>query len=266
MESIKVKDFNLKLSLDNGQFHQWIPRDEGFILKDGSKVFYVEQNKSTIKFEGINKEELKEFLGVNHNYSDIIKDIDRDDFLSKSIEELHGMRLFNQDLWTCTIAFIVSQNNNIKRIMKNVEDLCETCGTKKKINGVATYSFPSPKQIRGKDLTHIKLGYREKYIKKVAEIVTPKFLKEVEAADYKTARELLMTLPGIGPKVADCICLFALNHFEAFPIDTWMNQCLDKYYSASEMNLKEKQAFSEEYFGPFRGYAQQFLFHSMRLE
>ncbi|RME78284.1 hypothetical protein D6774_01575 [Candidatus Woesearchaeota archaeon] len=265
MNSLTVEDFHLERSLTNGQFHQWTPLGKGYLLKDGPHVFYVEQEGSTLHYEGVDEEYITTFLGLNQNYSLIVDTICCDDILSAAITNLRGMRLFKQDVWSCMISFIISSNNNIKRIMKNVDDLCTTCGTKKTIVGVEVFSFPSPAQIAHADLSPIRLGYREKYIRNLSLTITAQRIKELEQLSYPQAKKKLMELPGIGPKVADCICLFSLGHFEAFPIDTWINKVLDEYYFGEELTLDQKQQFVREYFGEYGGYAQQFLFQWARM-
>ena len=184
-----------------------------------------------------------------------------DKFLLEAAEYGRGIRILHQDLWETIVSFLISQNNNILRIRRSIEALCRRYGKKIEISaaeGESCYSFPVPEAIAegGLDgLQGLGLGYRDKYILKMARRCSEKegkaWLKQLERSSYEETRRLLTAEFGIGKKVADCVCLFALGHVEAFPVDTHIRQILETHYP---------EGFP---FGRYEGYAgilQQYLF------
>ena len=148
--------------------------------------------------------------------------------------------------------------------------ICEFFGERKKFKGQEYLTFPKQGNIDDMDkLVSAKTGYRAKYIYEINRIVkeNPKILDEIEQMNYIDSKKKLMEFPGIGSKVADCICLFALGHEDAFPIDTWVKQVIEKLYLKRETkNMKEIEQFIEKKFSGHRGLKQQYLFHYMRNE
>lgn len=148
--------------------------------------------------------------------------------------------------------------------------ICEYFGEEVLFDNKKIYTFPNPGEINDIDkLILAKTGYRAKYILETNKMVleNPNLLSKINNSDYKTSKELLMKFPGVGPKVADCICLFALGHSEAFPIDTWVKKIIQQLYLKREAkNLKEIEDFINGYFVEHRGLKQQLLFHYMRNE
>ncbi len=179
----------------------------------------------------------------------------KDNHLVEAFEKGFGIRILKQDLWEVIVSFLISQNNNISRIKNSIEALCKTAG--KKIDGYdAEYAFPGPCDI-SKDFfceNNLGLGYRVPYLEEMFEYArnNPEWLSYLENLSYEQARAELLKRKGIGPKVADCICLFGLHHIEAFPIDTHVKQLLLKYYP---------DGFDHEYFKGVAGIVQQYLFY-----
>lgn len=169
-----------------------------------------------------------------------------------------GVHILRQDLWEMIVSFIISQQNNIPRIKKCVESLCSLFGEKKiNFRGESYSCFPDPQRLAGlteDDLEPCHLGYRSSYILKTARMVTEGAvnLESLPELSYEEARKELMKLCGVGKKVADCICLFALHHVEAFPVDTHIQDMLDENYP---------QGFPFERYGGFAGILQQYAFY-----
>ncbi len=157
------------------------------------------------------------------------------------------------------ITFIISQRNNIPRIKKCVQEICEKFGEQKNSsNGTLYYAFPSIQSLAEasvEELMACHLGYRSKYISKTAKsIADGRFvLEDLYDLDYESAKSKLMELCGVGIKVSECISLFALHHIEAFPIDTHIQQVLDEHYS--------EQGFPFEAYPRCAGVMQQYIFY-----
>lgn len=178
-----------------------------------------------------------------------------DAHLLEAFECGRGIRILKQDLWEIIISFLISQNNNISRIKNSVEALCREVGIRAEGAG-EEFSFPMPGEVDPAmfERVNLGLGYRVPYLKEMYEYATehPKWLESLETMNYEEARAELLQRKGIGPKVADCICLFGLHHIDAFPIDTHVKQLLAKYYP---------KGFDHEYFKGVAGVIQQYLFY-----
>ena len=172
-----------------------------------------------------------------------------------------GIRLLRQDFFETIISFIISANNNIPRIKGIIERLCTLAGDKKD----GYYAFPTPQRlslVSEKSLRDIGAGFRDKYIFRTTQIITSTdILKRIASSDTEQARKLLLTLPGVGPKVADCILLFGLRRFDCFPVDTWMM----KRCKTDELDTPQKvRDYYLNRYGEYAGPAQQYIFYGAR--
>lgn len=200
----------------------------------------------------------KKYFDLDTDYGRIIADIDSaDEYLSAAGKFGSGIRILNQDLWEMLVTFIISQRMSIPRIASIVENLCEGLGTRHESAGKIYYSFPTPEQMAAGDLSKFSLGYRDKYIRKLAEDVTygqlslEYLLEEHETEDYV---RFLCSIYGVGIKVANCTVLFGMHQLKAFPVDTWINRIVEREYNGSFP--------VEEYEYP--GVLQQYIFYFER--
>ena len=201
----------------------------------------------------------KEYFDLSVSYSDYIGQIDeQDDYLKSAAVFGGGIRILRQDTWEMIITFILSQQNNIPRIKGLIRALSERYGKKCETpEGRAYYAFPCAEELSRaaeEELRELKLGYRSKYICQTARMVAGgeidlDALKEME---YTEARTELMRLSGIGGKVADCICLFALHQMDAFPVDTHIKKVLELHYP---------HGFPFEKYRGCAGVMQQYIFY-----
>ncbi len=270
MDKIKVQDFSLKHTIECGQFFYYIyePNTNFYYIVNKDTVFKVKQENDYLHYHGIKKEDLIYFFSLDVNLKSLTKDFSEDKYLLLSLEKYFGMRLIRQDFEQCLISFVCSSASNIPKIQKNIFLLSKYFGREVGFDGKLFYTFPKIEKID--DIEKIKLsktGFRSKYILEINNIIKnkPELLEEIKTLNYKDAKERLMTLPGIGSKVADCICLFSLNHDSAFPIDTWVKQVIEKLYLEREAkNIKELEEFIEKKFKTNKGLKQQYLFHYAR--
>ena len=261
-------------SINSGQVFLW--------EKDGTDWYGINgQDVLKINKNGIIKSILNSktnFFRKNDNMEEIIKSISKDKTVKKAIKEYEGLRLFRQNPFQCMISFIISSNSNIPKIKSSLEKITKKFGTQVKIQNKEFFLFPEPEKIEKASIDEIKacgVGYRAPFIKEAAKMVVLKKIdfKYLEKCDYHEAKKNICLVPGIGNKVADCIMLFSLNKLEAFPLDTWIIKILEKYYS-KEFKMETKTITQKQYellhekivnhFGPYAGYAQQFLFKMER--
>lgn len=210
----------------------------------------------------------EDFENIWKHYFDLDRDYDNlfenaDEYLKEGMDYGKGLRILNQYPFETLISFIISANNNIKRIKGIVSRLCEKYGESFEFEGREFYKFPTAEVLAAAnedDLKAIGLGYRAPYIKKTAVAVNEGFsLEEVQAFPYIEAKKKLCTLMGVGPKVADCILLFSMEKSEAFPADVWIKRVLERLYGFKGTD-KQTVAFALEKFGKNAGFAQQYLF------
>ena len=280
-----LKSFNLKDIFECGQCFRWNEEDDGsytgIFLNNIINVKEVkDKNQNKIIFSGICDGNIKEicnkYFDLDRDYEYIKSKLSKvDKYLKESISYAEGIRILNQDLWEMIISFIISANNNIPRIKKIIENMSKKYGKEIKFRGKSYYTFPEVEELSKASLEELRslgLGFRDKYIfettKKIknGEIDLEKLKAE---KDTKKVREKLLTLSGVGPKVADCILLFStLKRFDVFPIDVWVRRVMNDLYihnkDENKVNKKEIEKLAKEKFGDLEGIAQQYLFYWRR--
>ena len=201
----------------------------------------------------------KQYFDLDTDYEKIIESIPKEDaYLTKAAQFGEGIRILRQDPWEMIITFIISQQNNIKRIRKCIETICERYGEKKQnFRGEFYYDFPTKEQLARateEELRDCNLGYRSKYIVKTTKSILNHEvdLEKLKTMNFEEAKQELLKLTGIGVKVAECICLFGLHHMDGFPIDTHIKQVLEQNY---------KDGFPFERYKGYAGVIQQYIFY-----
>ena len=274
------KTFEPKHIFDCGQCFRWnIEQDESYTGVFGNNVLNVKKEGNKIIFKGICEKDIKEviedYFDFNTNYEKIKEKLANvDDYLKQSIEFGNGIRILNQDLWETIISFIISANNNIPRIKGIIERISKKYGNKIEWSEKEYYTFPTIQELSEatvEDLRALGLGFRDKRVYETTKIFLNKemTLKElIEEQDVNKLREKLLNLPGVGPKVADCIMLFGLKRFEVFPIDVWVRRVMNDLYIKNEDETKVKNTEIEklavEKYANLAGLAQQYLFYWRR--
>ncbi|MCP4256226.1 MAG: DNA-3-methyladenine glycosylase 2 family protein [Planctomycetes bacterium] len=259
---IKIKDFNLEYTLDCGQMFRINRGNDWYYVNAQDKFFKIKQVGNTIEFHGVDKEFIIHFFSLNENLSKILKKINKDIYIKKSIDKYRGLRIIKQDSWECLISFICSSASNIPRIKSKLKAISEGFGKKVSLDGVCNYAFPTPGNINNyKKILNAKTGFRAKYIYEANNSVNIKNLNSLRILPYKSAKSELKKINGVGDKVADCVLLFSLGFNQAFPVDTWIKKTMQLLYFDNTTVSNEKiREFGLEYFGDYAGYAQQYLF------
>lgn len=265
---IQNSDFDLIHTFECGQCFRWNKNDdETYIGVVGDSIIVAKQENDFFEFNSNDTSSLKNYFDFDRNYSDIKNKLcEVDDILAKAIPAGYGIRLLKQDPWETLISFIISANNNIPRIKKIIESLCQNFGKEIEYNEKVFYTFPDANiisKLSVEKLDIIKSGFRAKYIIDAAQKVSDGTVNLQLPFELKTdvAREYLKQIKGIGDKVADCILLFAYQKYDVFPKDVWTKRVLNELYGVEEKNF---EFFVSEHFGELAGFAQQYLFYYMR--
>ena len=256
-----IHDLDLTHIFECGQCFRWVPDGSGaYTGAAGSFAARISADADTLTVDATGGDEAfwRNYFDLDTDYGSIkSRLIGSEPRIRKAAEYGYGIRILNQDPFETIISFIISQNNNIPRIRKNIESLCDRYG--EDIAGSSRKAFPAPEALAHadeEDLAAMKLGYRGPYIIAAA--------KRYMAEGCPSCREELLDYFGIGPKVANCIMLFGLRDMAAFPVDTWVKHIMNDMYGFDESDVKGMQRFAAEKFGDLAGYAQQYLFYYYR--
>ena len=273
--SILRCDLDLKNTIENGQFFGYHKENNeinsGYYIIHGQKVFFVKQLNKRLYFKGISKNKLKEFFRLNEDIEEIKDSINKDVYINKAMNTYSQMRLIHQDSFQCLVSFICSSYSNIKRIKRNLELIRKHFGKKVKFDEKVFYVFPEKIGNDKKSLSKLKkcgLGYRMNYL---LNLPSRSQLEKLKKLNYEQAKAELLKIDGVGDKVADCVLLFSLGKDNAVPIDVWIKKGLTSLYGnqipktkMGNYTYKEIFNFSQQYFGQYAGWAQQYLFHWLR--
>lgn len=224
----------------------------------------------------------------------VLSSINKDETIALAIQTFYGLRLIRQERWECLASFLLATNSNIPRIKKMVQEICVKFGEPLQFEGMEYHAFPKPGVLAEASVSHLEscgLGYRAPFLKHAAGSVEEGRIdfSELSVLDYKEARKALFgglkgikLLPGVGPKVADCVLLYSFDMDEAFPIDVWITKEIFRSYPMllnpttrrrlegdrktriSRGDYEKVSAELRSYFGHYAGYAQQYLFMMAR--
>jgi len=257
-----VRDLDLEQTLDCGQSFRWEKQNDGSFsgVAFGKYVnISLDGTDMIIKNAAPEDEKIwRDYFDLELDYGKIRGDISKlHPVLEDAARYAPGIRILRQEPYEALCTFIISQNNNIKRIKGIVARLCESFGDE---IDEGVYTFPTAErlaELTPDDLAPLRAGFRNRYIidsaKKVASGEVD--LELCKTADYEAARAELMKITGVGVKVADCTLLFGMHRVEAFPVDVWMKRAMEKLFPGMSAND----------FGEYAGIAQQYIFHYSRM-
>ena len=264
---------DLEVSLDPtlgcGQAHRWHKKDDGSwegVWRD-SVITMRQLSPTSVEVVGTDdRSGITRYLGGDDDLPSIIAGIsERDAYVTDLAKRCPGMRILRQDHWECLATYLLATNANVARIGKMVESVCDHFG---KDLG-KRHAFPTPKEILDgcDEICECRLGFREQRFITLAERVESGDI-DVEAfteMDYEECVQSLQEINGVGPKVADCVALFAFEHMEAFPIDARISKVMEKRYNITG-SYKAVSEYGRNLFGEYAGYAQEFLYHADFIE
>ena len=236
-----------------GQCFRFIPDGDGYIGIAHGRVLNVRNSNEGLYLYPVSQDEIAlwaDYFDAETDYTSLEEKFRKDKIMKRTLAAASGMRLLNQDPFETIITFIISANNNEKRIRKIVENICEKCGNKLKYNDRIFYAFPSAEQLSRlteEELRGLGAGYRAGYIADTAKMVAEGYdLSLVFDKDYHSAKQELCRMKGVGPKVADCILLFAYKKKNAFPLDVWMKRVLEELYGVMPKSYADAERFAED--------------------
>ena len=273
LSEIPTPHFSLHHTLMSGQAFRWRRHNDGFVGVIGRTMVKLRQEGDLVQFRAsdpsVTAKTLRDYLGLNEDLPAILRSIDVDTQIHAAIQHCRGLRVLRQDAWETLASFICSAYNNIKRIEGIIDRLTQTFGDPIDADGRRVFGFPHPEvlaTVSERRLRSLGLGYRAAYLSSVARCVAEGKLPldHLRRVDYDTAKSALLKCAGVGDKVADCVALFGLHKYEAFPIDVWMERVLLYYFRHSRLTRMRAHIYARRHFGPYAGYAQQYLFHHAR--
>lgn len=271
---IEAPYFSLDQTYLSGQIFRWVRVQAGkYIIPHGERVLKVEQVRNRLIMD-CNE---REFYDHWFDYFDLATDYGSlneklkfcTEYLKICSVRGSGIHIIKQDLFETIITFIVSQQQSIPRIRAILDKLCSICGLvhrqgMKECGRVTWYEFPTPEEIlEHKDqLKSCGLGYREDYIINICESIVDGWLdlELLKELSYEEAKEYLMQFDGIGPKVADCICLYSLHHMQAFPVDTHIKEIMEREFGMDDPESARDWNFPE--LMGYEGLVQQYMFYN----
>ena len=281
--------FSLDLTLQCGQAFRWKKIDEWWYGVVRQNVVKARQDESVIEFqtypEELGSKFLENYFRLDDDLPKIYSSILKDEHIKVAVEEFKGLRLMRQEPWECLISYICATNKNIPAIKDMILNVSKRFGKKLLFDELEFYTFPKPNDLANtsiEELKACKLGFRAERVLEVSRKISTREvnLGALRKLNCEEAKTELMKMPGVGPKVADCVLLFSLNKLEAFPLDVWMKRIVMKYYSDCfeptfvKKVLSKKSLtlggynriglFGRKYFGKFVGYAQEYLYHFER--
>ncbi|WP_036730250.1 DNA-3-methyladenine glycosylase family protein [Peptoniphilus mikwangii] len=255
-----------------GQAFRWKEeQDLSFTNIAFGKILNISKIGENVILKNTSIEEFNElwvdYFDLNRDYFSLREELSFDEILRAALEYGNGIRILNQDPFETIITFIISANNQIPRIKKSIEKISQMYGEKiGEYLGEEYYNFPSADKLAladPKDLREFaKVGFRDERIVKASKMIRDREIDIGLLYDcpIEMAREELMKLPGVGPKVADCVLLFAFKRQESFPVDVWIKRVMEELYLKKSTNKNKIADEGRRIFGKNAGFAQQYLF------
>jgi N-glycosylase/DNA lyase len=276
-----IKNFELAHVFDCGQCFRWSRQGNGnYIGVAFGKVIEVEKRGNDLIIYNTNEKEFSEvwldYFDLRRDYSSIKETLSEDPLLKQSVEFGHGIRILQQDPFELVISFIISANNRIPMIKRAIDNISKRWGETIEYKEKTYYTFPTVEQLSKASMEEIEacgVGFRAKYIAdtvgKIYKSMTEEYKQEydlnrIKAQNDDGCHEALQVFNGVGPKVADCIMLFSMGKYSAFPVDVWVKRAMQHFYLAPEVSLKKIRDFGRDKFGELSGFAQQYFFYYAR--
>ena len=269
--AVAAPDFDLDATLGCGQVFHWVREGAGWLGAVGDVAVFVEQRGEKIAVPVSMEKIAAHYFALDHPLAEICATFPDDPAMAEAARFCRGMRIVRQPAWECVATFITSSMKQVAHIAQISHTLRLRYGARLEIGGREIFAYPTPEalaRLSEAELRACALGFRAKNLLGAARMIAEGAvdLAQVAALDDAAARVELCRLPGVGAKVANCALLFGFGRVRAFPIDVWIERVLRELYfkRKRKVTAQRLREFSAEYFGPFGGYAQQYLFHHAR--
>lgn len=269
----EIKDFDLQQTLECGQCFRFYRQDEeDYVVVALEKLLHIKQQDNKLIFYNTSKEDVENiwipYFDLERDYNEIKSYLlERDNKLEDAINEKWGVRILNQEFHETLISFIISQNKQIPHIKQLVRRISEEYGDYLgEVNGEKYFSFPNVNvlgTITEEAYRSMKTGFRAPYLYDASQKLANGIISNegLQGLSEKETRDALISIKGVGEKVANCVMLFSLGFRDAFPVDVWIKRIMENVYFGGADTPKDKiQKFAKEQFGEYGGYAQQYLF------
>ncbi|OPJ61525.1 DNA-3-methyladenine glycosylase family protein [Clostridium oryzae] len=277
-----IRNFELAHIFECGQCFRWNKISENkFIGVACEKVLEVEKNDEDVILHNCTEQDFysiwEKYFDLKREYGNIKEELSKDPLLKKSVDFGYGIRLLQQQPFEIILSFIISANNRIPMIKRTIEKICDNWGNPIEYNGKVYHTFPKLEvlsKVTEEELESCGMGFRAKYVKDTVDKIFKAQSGEDDFQSYKIdsivqlnddgCHDALQKFNGIGPKVADCIMLFSMGKYSAFPVDVWVKRAMMHFYVAPDVSLIKIRNFGREKFGKLSGFAQQYLFYYAR--
>lgn len=270
----QVKNFELPHIFDCGQCFRWNMDESGnYTGVAFGRVIELEKSGEDVIIYNTNLKDFNDiwldYFDLQRDYSSIKEEFRKDELLKKAVDFGYGIRLLQQDPFELLISFIISANNRIPMIKKAIENISRKYGKEVSYKGKVYYTFPTLEEfniITEEEADSLGVGFRGKYIlKSLEDLRNKKYnLDIIKSKNDDECHKELQQFSGVGPKVADCIMLFSMNKYSAFPVDVWVKRAMQFFYVAPDVSLPKIRQFARDKFGSLSGFAQQYLFYYAR--
>ncbi|MDV3426468.1 MAG: 8-oxoguanine DNA glycosylase [Bacillota bacterium] len=269
-----VRNFDLYQVFSCGQCFRWNREENGnYVGVALGRVIEAEKKGNDLYLYNTNKSDFidiwADYFDLYRDYGEIKDNLKKDEILKKAVKYGEGIRILNQEPFEMLISFIISSNNRIPMIKKVIENICESFGRKISYKGKIYYTFPTLSEISSaeeEDFRSFKAGFRAKYIKNTIDMLKNgrQDLDMIKKLSSCEALSHMLSFPGVGLKVADCIMLFSMKKTDSFPVDIWVKRAMNYFYKTGDVSLKKIREYAGDKFGSLAGFAQQYLFFYMR--
>lgn len=275
----QINEINLKYTLESGQVFLWYSRKGSYYIVCANSVLKIRESHGQIAYESRPEYvDIRRMFRLDDDINTIIHSIQgKDALIGEAVRRFRGLRIMRQDPFQCLISFMCATNTSIVRVRQMLENICRRFGDMVEFDGNMFYTFPTPERLNDasiNDLVGCGLGYRARFIRHAASSYHEIDVEELLDLCYDDARDILLSIKGIGSKVADCVMLFSLEKLEAFPIDVWISRVVARYYRTvvgmdmadierlrlSPSMYRRVSDMMRGYFGRYAGYAQQYLY------
>lgn len=270
MLSLTLSDdqpFSLDKTLSCGQVFRWVETNGWWTGIVGDRVIRIRQEVNCLTWDGADEPFIRSYFSLDLDLPAILAEIDRDPVIHRAITGCRGLRIIRQPPWECLVSYIIATFTNIPSIKRRINLLCREFGNEVNVEGEPCFTFPTPGALVGAEECQVRacsLGYRSPFLCQVAQEVDkdPGWADIIRNLPYEDARTKLMQYRGVGRKVADCVLLFGFERLEAVPVDVWIERILRQHYlgPGKKANYEYIRRYAQGYFGPFAGYAQEYLF------
>jgi N-glycosylase/DNA lyase len=271
--TITARDFSLAATMECGQVFGWTKYNDVYFGIIANTAVSLRQVGSSIEFKSggpAGGPEIAQYLGLNDDLETILAAVGSDPFMRQVLSSVRGLRLLRQEPWHCLCSYLLSSSNRVERIDSLVKEIARRWGKSHTVAGRQVHALPAPGQLARCDEPGIRscgAGFRSPFLLRAARRIAAGEidLESIGRMPYEQAKQTLMTLDGVGDKIADCVLLFAFSKFEAFPVDVWIKKAIQQiYFDSRPINNKEIRRFAREHFGRYAGYAQEYIYYYAR--